>query len=72
MRMVLIHVGLHRVAARVTAKVERPRADKPTEGVLIFNTEISPMASPVFESGRYIVWIIMGQGIMYTKINHMT
>ncbi|CDS06032.1 hypothetical protein LRAMOSA08560 [Lichtheimia ramosa] len=46
-----VQLGRTRVAARVSAKVERPRQDKPTEGVLIFNTEISPMASPAFESG---------------------
>ncbi|KAI9313803.1 ribosomal protein S5 domain 2-type protein [Dichotomocladium elegans] len=46
-----VQLGRTRVSARVTAKVERPRVDKPTEGVLIFNTEISPMASPIFESG---------------------
>lgn len=43
----------NRVAARVTAKVERPHPDKATEGLLTINTEISPMASPYFESGRY-------------------
>lgn len=41
-----------RISATVTAEVVRPRQDKPTEGQLIFNTEISPMASPLFEAGR--------------------
>jgi exosome complex RNA-binding protein Rrp42 (RNase PH superfamily) len=41
-----------RVSAKVSAEVVRPRADKPTEGLLLFNTEISPMASPAFETGR--------------------
>ncbi|KAG2183630.1 hypothetical protein INT43_006638 [Umbelopsis isabellina] len=41
-----------RVSAKVTAEVVRPRPDKPTEGLLLFNTEISPMASPAFEIGR--------------------
>jgi exosome complex RNA-binding protein Rrp42 (RNase PH superfamily) len=43
-----------RVSAKVSAEVVRPRPDKPTEGLLLFNTEISPMASPAFEVGRYV------------------
>ncbi|ORY97387.1 ribosomal protein S5 domain 2-type protein [Syncephalastrum racemosum] len=46
-----VQLGRTRVAARVTAKVERPHPDKATEGLLTINTEISPMASPYFESG---------------------
>ncbi|KAI9274273.1 ribosomal protein S5 domain 2-type protein [Phascolomyces articulosus] len=46
-----IQLGRTRVAAKVSAKVERPRNDKPTEGMLFFNTEISPMACPTFDSG---------------------
>ncbi|KAG2224154.1 hypothetical protein INT45_000169 [Circinella minor] len=46
-----IQLGRTRVAAKVSAKVERPRNDKPTEGILFFNTEISPMACPTFDSG---------------------
>ncbi|KAI7865246.1 ribosomal protein S5 domain 2-type protein [Spinellus fusiger] len=48
---VQVQLGKTRVAARVTAEVVRPRADKPTEGVLLFNTEISPMACATFEVG---------------------
>ncbi|KAI8140310.1 ribosomal protein S5 domain 2-type protein [Fennellomyces sp. T-0311] len=46
-----VQLGRTRVSAKVSAKVERPRNDKPTEGILHFNTEISPMACPTFESG---------------------
>ncbi|KAI8388656.1 ribosomal protein S5 domain 2-type protein [Radiomyces spectabilis] len=46
-----IQLGRTRVAARVTAEVVRPRPDKPTEGMLLFNTEISPMASALFDAG---------------------
>ncbi|KAJ2961073.1 hypothetical protein NQZ79_g3574 [Umbelopsis isabellina] len=49
---VQIQLGRTRVSAKVTAEVVRPRPDKPTEGLLLFNTEISPMASPAFEIGR--------------------
>ncbi|KAI9276223.1 ribosomal protein S5 domain 2-type protein [Sporodiniella umbellata] len=46
-----VRLGKTRVAASVTAEVVRPHADKPTEGMLLFNTEISPMAAPTFETG---------------------
>ncbi|KAG1143989.1 hypothetical protein G6F37_006553 [Rhizopus arrhizus] len=46
-----VRLGKTKVAANVTAEVVRPYADRPTEGILIFNTEISPMAAPTFESG---------------------
>ncbi|KAI8336271.1 ribosomal protein S5 domain 2-type protein [Chlamydoabsidia padenii] len=48
---VQVQLGRTRISAIVTAQVVRPRQDKPTEGQLIFNTEISPMASPSFEAG---------------------
>lgn len=47
-----VRLGKTKVAANVTAEIVRPHADKPTEGMLLFNTEISPMAAPTFESGR--------------------
>ncbi|KAH8549098.1 ribosomal protein S5 domain 2-type protein [Umbelopsis sp. PMI_123] len=49
---VQVQLGRTRVSAKVSAEVVRPRPDKPTEGLLLFNTEISPMASPAFEVGR--------------------
>lgn len=46
-----VQLGRTRVAANVSAEVVRPHADKPTEGLLLLNTEISPMAAPTFEPG---------------------
>lgn len=40
------------VLAQVTATIVKPRDDKPYEGFLLINSEISPMASCVFEAGR--------------------
>jgi exosome complex component RRP45 len=40
------------VLAQVTATIVRPRDDRPYEGFLQINSEISPMASSVFEAGR--------------------
>ncbi|KAF9205307.1 hypothetical protein BGZ49_004207 [Haplosporangium sp. Z 27] len=47
-----VQLGNTRVLAKVSCEVIRPYADKPTEGFLMFNTELSPMASAAFEVGR--------------------
>ncbi|KAF9580777.1 Exosome complex component RRP45 [Lunasporangiospora selenospora] len=47
-----VQLGNTRILAKVSCEVIRPYADKPTEGFLSFSTEISPMASTVFEAGR--------------------
>ena len=36
----------------MSCEVVRPRPQRPTEGELFFNVELSPMASPAFEVGR--------------------
>lgn len=41
-----------RVLARVFCEVQRPFPDRPSDGFLTFNTEFSPMGSPLFEPGR--------------------
>jgi exosome complex RNA-binding protein Rrp42 (RNase PH superfamily) len=38
--------------AVVAAALEAPFGDRPSEGQLLFNVELSPMASPAFEAGR--------------------
>lgn len=40
------------VLAQVTATIVKPRDDRPYEGFLQITSEISPMASSVFEAGR--------------------
>ncbi|KAI1315646.1 hypothetical protein EDD11_000539 [Mortierella claussenii] len=47
-----VQLGNTRVLAKVSCEVIRPFQDKPTEGFLMFNTELSPMASASFEVGR--------------------
>ena len=41
-----------RVFACVSCHVIQPRPQRPTEGQLFFNVELSPMASPSFDVGR--------------------
>ena len=48
-----VRLGGTRVLARVTCQVVQPKAHRPTDGQLFFNVELSPMASPAFEVGRY-------------------
>ena len=45
-----------RVLAVVSCEVVQPRPQRPTEGQLVFNIELSPMASPAFEIGRLVNW----------------
>jgi exosome complex component RRP45 len=47
-----VRLGKTKVAAHVTAEVVRPYTDRPSEGVLLFNTEISPMAAPTFDTSK--------------------
>ncbi|KAG8904976.1 hypothetical protein FRB99_000935 [Tulasnella sp. 403] len=44
--------GKTRVLADVSASIVRPRSDRPYEGILTIHSEISPMASSVYEAGR--------------------
>jgi len=47
-----VQLGQTRVLAVVTAEVVPPFPDRPTEGFLYFNVELSPMACPSVEGGR--------------------
>ena len=45
---------LYRVLGQVSCEVAQPKPNRPTEGQLFINVELSPMASPAFESGRLV------------------
>lgn len=47
-----VRLGDTKVTAVVTAELVEPYPDRATEGQLLFFVELSPMASPAFESGR--------------------
>ncbi|GFR41126.1 hypothetical protein Agub_g1774 [Astrephomene gubernaculifera] len=51
-RSATVGLGSTRVMAVVSAALEAPFPDRPSEGPLRFNVEFSPMASPAFEPGR--------------------
>lgn len=45
-------VALYRVMAQVSCELVAPKESRPNEGIMFFNIELSPMASPTFEQGR--------------------
>ncbi|XP_019621715.1 PREDICTED: exosome complex component RRP45-like [Branchiostoma belcheri] len=48
----IVELGDTKVLAQVSGKIEQPKKNRPTEGSIIINLELSPMASPAFEPGR--------------------
>lgn len=46
-------VALYRVMAQVSCELVAPKESRPNEGIMFFNIELSPMASPTFEQGRW-------------------
>jgi exosome complex RNA-binding protein Rrp42 (RNase PH superfamily) len=52
--VVLTILLLERVLANVSASMARPRPDRPYEGTVTIHTELSPMASAIYETGRYV------------------
>ncbi|CAG8659862.1 11637_t:CDS:2 [Acaulospora morrowiae] len=47
-----VRLGGTKVLAKVSCEVTRPYIDRSSEGILILNTELSPMAFPGLDSGR--------------------
>ncbi|NWR68796.1 EXOS9 protein, partial [Centropus unirufus] len=48
----IVELGKTRVLAQVSCELVPPKPSRPTEGILFFNLEFSPMAAPGFEPGR--------------------
>ncbi|XP_057699359.1 exosome complex component RRP45 isoform X1 [Corythoichthys intestinalis] len=47
-----VELGKTRVMAQVSCELVAPKDNRPNEGIMFFNVELSPMASPTFEQGR--------------------
>ncbi|XP_051802046.1 exosome complex component RRP45 isoform X3 [Acanthochromis polyacanthus] len=47
-----VNLGKTRVMAQVSCELVAPKENRPNEGIMFFNIELSPMASPAFEQGR--------------------
>ena len=39
---------------QISCEVTPPKQARPSEGILFVNVELSPMAAPQFEPGRYV------------------
>lgn len=39
--------------AQVSCELVAPKENRPNEGIMFFNIELSPLASPAFEQGRW-------------------
>lgn len=49
-----VRIGKTRVLAKVSAEVTATYPDRKFDGIFTISTELSPMASPAFEVGRYV------------------
>lgn len=49
-----VRIGKTRVLVNVSAHVVVPYVDRKFDGVFTISTELSPIASPAFEVGRYV------------------
>ncbi|XP_034044773.1 exosome complex component RRP45 [Thalassophryne amazonica] len=47
-----VDLGNTRVMAQVSCELVAPKDNRPNEGIMFVNMELSPMASPAFEQGR--------------------
>jgi exosome complex component RRP45 len=50
-----VRLGKTRIAARISCEVTVPYPDRKFDGIFIISCEFSPMASPEFEVGRYVM-----------------
>ena len=68
-----VKLGETQVLAGVKFEIDKPFSDTPDEGILMVNVELSPMASPEFESGPPDNWSIelarvVDRGIRESKV----
>ena len=40
--------------AQVSAEIQSPKDSRPNEGVMFVDADLSPMAHPTYEQGRYM------------------
>lgn len=48
-----VSVGKTSVIVKISAEVAKPFEDRKFDGIFTISTELSPLASPAFEVGRY-------------------
>ncbi|KTF96570.1 hypothetical protein cypCar_00035191 [Cyprinus carpio] len=55
----IVELGRTRVLCQVSCELVPPKDSRPTEGIMFFNLELSPMASPAFEPNRQSELLVM-------------
>ncbi|XP_010170238.2 exosome complex component RRP45, partial [Antrostomus carolinensis] len=60
----IVELGRTRVLAQVSCELVPPKPNRPTEGILFFNLELSPMAAPDFEPGRQSELLVKLNGLI--------
>lgn len=55
----VVELGRTRVLCQVSCELVPPKDSRPTEGIMFFNLELSPMASPAFEPNRQSELLVM-------------
>uniref|UniRef100_A0A672L929 Exosome complex component RRP45 n=1 Tax=Sinocyclocheilus grahami TaxID=75366 RepID=A0A672L929_SINGR len=55
----IVELGRTRVLGQVSCELVPPKDSRPTEGIMFFNLELSPMASPAFEPNRQSELLVM-------------
>ncbi|XP_017353091.1 exosome complex component RRP45 [Cebus imitator] len=76
----IVELGKTRVLGQVSCELVAPKLNRATEGILFFNLELSQMAAPAFEPGRYLnlflkllyisdVWLKISKMIYLFKIH---
>jgi exosome complex RNA-binding protein Rrp42 (RNase PH superfamily) len=53
-RTLCLILTLCRVHVQISAEVTKPLEDRKFDGIFTITTELSPLASPAFEVGRYL------------------
>lgn len=51
-----VRLGKTRVLVKVSCTVTQPYPDRKFDGIFTISTELSPLASPAFEVGRFVLF----------------
>lgn len=59
-----------RVLCQVSCELVPPKDSRPTEGIMFFNLELSPMASPAFEPNRFtLIYTQSCKSILFLSVS---
>lgn len=70
--MTALHLYFCRVLGQVSCELVSPKLNRATEGILFFNLELSQMAAPAFEPGRYLALCLATLAIEELSLSEMS